>query len=293
MRHKAIAILNPISGTGKGAHIKDELSKCLRDGGYDADIHLTSSAGDARNISGQLGRDYRLVVVGGGDGTVNEVVNGLSVDVPVGLLPLGTENLLAGQCGVGNSLRKALDTLITGQPRRFDVGVANGRRFVVMTGIGLDADVVERAEQRRSGTITRFSYAMPILQSLRSYAFPEIRLTIDDHTETWAYFVMVANCPRYGGGLKLTPNASPEDGLLEVLLLRGRRLRDLASLAVRAFCGRTAGATGVEYVRCRKLEAHSEAPVPYQVDGDYGGLLPLTVEVKPQAITLLVRPDQN
>jgi YegS/Rv2252/BmrU family lipid kinase len=289
MTHRAAVILNPISGRGRGLRLKEKLIRHLESAGYAVDLFVTGATQDAMSLAATIGTAHHLVVVVGGDGTVNEVVNGLKVDVPIGVVPLGTENLLARQCGVSRSFRQACDTLLHGVPQRVDAGLANGRRFLLMAGIGIDADIVGRLQQQRRGPITRLTYALPAIRAISTYRSPRIQVALDGGATTWAYFVVVGNSKHYGGRLRLTPDAVPDDGWLDVLLLRRRRLHELLSCGIHALAGNLRSLQGVEYVRCRKLVARCDEPAPYQIDGEFGGHLPLEIGIQEKAVTLLVR----
>src|SRR5205823_8251454 len=137
-------------------------------------------------------------VAAGGDGTVLEVVN-RAPGVPVALLPLGTENLVARFCGVARDPRTVADIIATGTRRQIDVARANERTFCLMASAGFDAAVVHRVHRRRRGHITRLSYGLPIVQLLQDYHFPMIDVEVLDTGERLrGSLAFVFNVPRYG-----------------------------------------------------------------------------------------------
>src|SRR5437763_7859184 len=238
---KRVAILaNPRAGAGKSHRLVEALVGALRGRGLSPTLcwqreELTELVrrGDAEEL--------RCVVAAGGDGTLLEVLN-RAPGLPVAVLPLGTENLVAGYCGVPRCARTLAEVIATGTPRQFDVARANGRTFCLMAGAGFDAAVVHRAHRRRRGHITRLSYAVPIVQALGDYRYPPIDAEVLDTGERLrGSLAFVFNVPRYGLGLPLAPEARPGDGLLDlyvfarpgvlalarylVAVLRGRQLR--------------------------------------------------------------------
>src|SRR5262249_52124214 len=144
------------------------------------------------------------------------------------VFPRGTANLLAGYLGINANPEAFADVIATGSVVGLDAGRANGRIFLLMVGCGFDADVVERLHTQRRGHISFWSYARPIIDSIRAYEFPELRVSCEpaadgpeNHPTTvdarWAF---VVNLPCYAAGLTMAPNAVGSDGALDVCTLR-------------------------------------------------------------------------
>lgn len=289
-RGRAKLILNPISGRGAGLMWQERIVSHFKQAGYVPSVCVTQRKGDARRAAAELDSDCALVVVIGGDGTLNEVVNGLNADVPIGLVPLGGANLVARELGLPLEIPAACVAAAEGRPRRWDVGLANGRRFLLMAGLGWDAYAVQRIHRRRSGPVSRVRYLTAAAEGLWRYEFPRIQLELDDSLATWGYVVVVGNARGYAGPVELTSLAEPDDGLLDVVIWKKRRWLELLWHVCWACRERLYQAPGIEYRRCRKLTATSEARVPCQVDGDPAGQLPCVLEVVPGAVKL-VAPD--
>ena len=287
VRGCAQLILNPISGRGIGLKWQDWIVSHFQSAGFAPTVHVTQGKDDAKRIAAQIDEECPLVVCIGGDGTLNEIVNGLRADVPIAVVPLGGANVVAQELGLPVDIAGACVAATTGEPRRWDVGVANGRRFLLMAGMGWDAYVVHRVHRRRRGPVTKLSYALGGLEGFRWYEFPRIQLVIDDEIETWGYVVVAGNAHKYGGPGELTSLAKPDDGLLDVVVWQKRRRLELLRLLGWTFSGRLHLAPGVEYYRCRRLVATSIEPVPCQVDGDPAGYLPRELVVQPAAVRLV------
>jgi diacylglycerol kinase (ATP) len=230
----------------------------------------------------------RCVVAAGGDGTLLEVLN-RAPGVPVALLPLGTENLVARYCGLARSPRALAEIIARGQLRQIDVARANERTFCLMAGAGFDAAVVHRVHQRRRGHITRLSYALPIVQVLQDYRYPSIDVEVIDSGERLrGAMAFVFNVPRYGLGLPIAAEASPDDGLLDLYVFERPGLFALAGYVLAIVRGRHLRLPDVRHRRAKGFRLSSSGPVPLQTDGDPAGWLPATVEVLPRKLTLLV-----
>lgn len=242
-------------------------------------------------------RRLRALVGVGGDGTAAELVNRTAPGVPVTMLPAGNQNLVARYLNLGETPEAVCQTIVDGRVAWLDAGNAGGRLFVLMVSCGFDAEVVQRVHKRRTGYIRTRDYFKPVFELIRSYKYPELQVC-------WEYGEVAAarvlsrpavvrwlfafNLPCYGGGLRLAPRALATDGLLDVCAFRRgslwHGLRYAAAVLLRQHQDLADCATR----RVRWLRVTSEAKVPYQLDGDPGGYLPVEVEVLPARLALLV-----
>jgi diacylglycerol kinase family enzyme len=221
------------------------------------------------------------------------------IGTPLTILPLGTENLLARYLEFSTDTRALALRIVAGHTVQLDAGEANGHLFTLMVGCGFDADVVRRLHRNRRGHIHHLSYIKPILDSIRNYDYPPLQVhylqtaaggtpehdTAEILTARW---VFVVNLPRYAGGLNLAPGASGTDGLLDICTFKqGTLWRGLGYLASVIF-GKHETMSDYRRVRSRDIRIDAPTPVPYQLDGDPGGELPLTIRVLPQRLTMVV-----
>jgi diacylglycerol kinase family enzyme len=292
---RVLVVANPSAGSRSREQAVSDLVVCLKERGLTPQLVTDlSSLGPLAARYRALGQ-LRAVVAAGGDGTVAEVVNRTEPDIPVSVFPLGTANLLASYFHIECDPMALARTLVEGVTVSLDAGKANGRVFLLMAGCGFDAEVVERAHRRRNGKhITYWTYARPILGALRSYRYPTLRVyqestpgtewTSPPHLARWAFLV---NLPCYAGGLQVAPDAVGTDGLLDACTFGSgsfwHALRYLGYVAIR----RHRGLADFKWALVTRARIESEEPVPYQLDGDPGGFLPLTIEVLPQRFSFV------
>ena len=238
----------------------------------------------------------RCVVACGGDGTAAAVVNRTAPDTPIVTFPLGTENVLAKYLQVSGDPETVAEMIIDGKWVQLDVGKAGDRLFLLHVGCGFDADVVRRLHNERTGHIQRLSYAKPIIQSIRKYPYPELMVKYDprlkqNDTHTglircrWAF---VVNLPRYAGGLEFVPEAVGTDGLLDICTFRSGSLWSGLWYLGSVLFGRHRQSQDCITVQTTRVRLESSGQVPYQLDGDPGGFLPVDIEIVPARLRLVV-----
>ena len=285
---RALVIANPIAGQGKAGRVLRRLERGLLDHGIAVTLALTGGPDDARHRAGEAA-EHDVVVVVGGDGTVNEVLNGLEADRPLAVYPLGTGNVLAKELRLPRRIGRFCAMVSAGRHTELDVARAGERRFLSMAGAGFDAAVAARIASARRGAIRMRSYFVPILKCFATFRYPRMRVDVDGHQVAEARgFVLVSNVRAYGGPLVIAPDAVHDDGLLDVCVLpRGSRLAYLRA-AFAFFIGAGRWLSGARYFRGREVRVAADEPVPYQVDGDLAGALPATIGLAGHRQRLLV-----
>lgn len=233
-----------------------------------------------------------LVVACGGDGTVNAVAEALAgTGVALGVLPLGTGNLVAGQLGIPGSLDEAVAVLLHGSDRRLDLGAVGDRVFVGMAGLGLDAAMIADTSERLKARVGWPAYVPSILRHLRDRGV-WVTLRVDGrrvrHRRVKA--LIIGNVGRLHGGIDLIPMAAPDDGLLDVVVLEpAGRLRGWLEVLVRLLLRRDS--PHISRYRARRVDVRVRRPVPLELDGDaYRTANALSAQVRPGA--LLVRTPE-
>ncbi len=279
-------IVNPKSRSGMGKLIWDTLEPELKKRRVDYKVYPTERRKHAEKIVAGLtadGERHRIVVLGG-DGTVNEVINGIRFPdkVVLGYIPIGSSNDFARGLKIPSDPLEALEIVLN--PRRvmgMDIGSISRkggtRRFAVSAGIGFDAAVCHevcvswwKKILNRIG-LGKLSYAVVALDRLKKDRPAEMHITLDGGIEQIfenTYFAAFMNLPFEGGGFRFCPDASPEDSVLDIVILSGvSRLKALFLLPT-AFAGKHVLFRGVTILRCRKAEVEMDRPMMIHTDGE-------------------------
>jgi diacylglycerol kinase family enzyme len=278
------------------AHV-DEIKGCLHAAGYETYVatelgELTAKANQWHE-AGQL----RAVVACGGDGTAATVRNRVPLEVPLVSLPLGTENLLARYVNQSTAPAEVCQTIDRGVVVGLDLGRAGEQYFLLMISAGFDAEVIRRLHHGRRGHITRLDYVWPTLDTIRSYAYPELRLYChQEHAPEGeprcCRWLFGFNLPLYACGWQLAPEATGIDGLLDVCTFGRGSLASGLRYLWHITWGSHLTLPDAQFARCGRfrVEAADGAEVSYQLDGDYAGVLPIEVQLLPGQLRMLVSP---
>lgn len=236
----------------------------------------------------------RLVVAAGGDGTVNEVLNGLSEGATLGILPLGTANVLARELGLPLKPEDACERLLSGTAFRMDVGVATDeegteRRFACMAGIGFDANVVREVTPRFKRYLRTLAFPLAALKVYLQGDQPDLHI-VDGDTTRVAQFAVVTNGRYYGGEFEMAEGVSLTSGELEVVLIKklGLLMRPdiLARILAKSPLDRAMKSFTSQGILAKSPAARG-ARVPVQIDGEVWGRLPMSFRIEPAAIEVI------
>jgi diacylglycerol kinase family enzyme len=255
-------------------------------------VELASLSSDGCK-SGEL----RAVVAIGGDGTASVVRRHVPLTVPMLPVPMGTENLLGRFVGQKTTPDSVLRTVEDGVSVGLDLGSANGKHFLLMISAGFDAEVIRVLHENRQANINRSAYFLPTLRAIRSYAYPQLRICCepcDGSQPRSGRWLFGFNLPLYALGLTIAPDAVATDGQLDVHLFERGNFWSIFRYLWHVKLGRHHGLADVSTVRSHRfrIEGPAAPPVAYQIDGDYGGTLPVDVEVLPGELRLLVSREK-
>ena len=266
---------------------------------YGAEVEIAATDGP-RSAGAMAGRAIAggsdLIVVAGGDGTINEATEGITgSDVPLGILPAGTANVLACEMRVSKNLGKEAAALLHYPAQRISSGRVFSRdeaprQFLLMAGAGLDASIVYSLNYSLKRQLGKVAYWLAgFSQFGRTFPEFDVRVGTQEHR---ASFALISKVRNYGGDLEIARQVTLLDDEFEVVLFHGKQswryVKYLAGVALR----RHAGMKGVTVLRARELElAHAgDDRVYLQVDGEFAGQLPARVEIVPSSLNLLVPP---
>ncbi|MBT9260003.1 MAG: diacylglycerol kinase family lipid kinase [Clostridiales bacterium] len=289
-RTSVTVIVNPKAGGGRALRAWKELQPLFRGHFRHVTYHETEAPGHATFLAQEAVRHGTDLVVGvGGDGTLHEIVNGmLPGETPLGVLPFGTGNDFARGLGIPRNLRGAWEVIAGSKERRIDLGRVHGQYYIQIAGTGFDAMVAQKVnEGGRAGT-GALTYVATLLRVLLRYQNQPLQLQAERRVSGKSLLVAVGNTTHYAGGMKMCPEADPEDGLLDWIWLGDLgRLEILRALPL-VFSGRHIHIAKAQRGRAPAVTIEGPSDLPVHADGEVVGTLPATFEAVPKALTVLV-----
>jgi diacylglycerol kinase (ATP) len=294
---RVLVIANPAAGRGRGGGWAARLVSALEARGHAVELHATRGPEDARErVRAREGAVERIVTAGG-DGTLNDVLNGLADPgaTPLLPIPLGTANMLARCLRVPREVERLAALLAGGRVRRLDLGLAHFGgaapvRFLSVAGVGFDAMVTETIGRRRKGRLGYRGYVAPILRTVARYRAPRLAVSLDGEPPISCGLALLGKVPRYGGVLRVTPRAAPDDGLLHTCVIRRAAAGGLLRLVPAAFAGRLDRSSRVVLRTASRIDVTADEAVPVQLDGDHWGATPVTFTLK-AGVVPVVAPE--
>jgi diacylglycerol kinase (ATP) len=292
-------IFNPTAKGNKARNFRHHLDRFAAE----CTLKLTTGAGDARKLATKAVEEgFEIIVAAGGDGTLNEVLNGI-VEAPngferarLGVLPLGTVNVFAREVQIPLKLERAWETLRTGRETLIDLGVVdfqeNGvparRYFAQLAGAGLDARAIELVNWRLKKKIGPLAYVVAGLQALME---PQAKINVTNGQDEGAgELVLIGNGGLYGGEFRIFPPADMRDGLLEACVFSKVNLMTLVRVGPRLLLKGTLPRAATANFQSSTLILTSASKVPFEVDGEFGGYLPAAFSMRRMQLRVIVPP---
>lgn len=321
MNRDIILIGNPIAGGNAMKKIEKSV-KIIKDRGFNVRLMLTGKKGDAELFAREISRNQSqnptppqpplgkggieegvLIIAAGGDGTYNEVINGIAcTDIPMAILSLGTTNVLARELNIPEDIDKALDIALSGRiqtvclgritliqnipphPPLTKGGAEGDRYFCLMAGIGYDGETVYGVSNKIKKYSGKGAYIWSGLKTLLSWNPDKLTFNIDGKL-CEGYSAIVCNASKYAGNFKVAPNASLRDPFLYAFIMHGRRRLDIIRYVSGIITKRHLWFRDITYQQAEKIEIKGNAYI--QIDGDYLGRTPAKIEVVPDALRLV------
>ncbi len=288
---KLAIIANPVSGGGRAFKRLERYIQSWPHEEWKVELHPTRCAEHAGVLAHDLIEDPPdLLAVCGGDGTLHEVASSVPrPPFPVALLPAGTANVMAREVGIPLNPIAALEIALRRVVRHVDIGLLLGRssrHFLLMTGVGLDAYVVSKMRPARQ-RLGLASFYLATLRAVATYSFAEFRVRIQEETEA-ATSCVIANAKTYGGGLILTPDATMNDGLLDILLVQSGDRSETIRFLLSAWLGKPRHSPYIQWRRAPAVRIEGPRGIWVQADGELVGTLPMDVTLSPQTFPLVV-----
>jgi len=284
-----MVIYNPTAGRRRRRKL-DAVVDALTQRGVQVTLRATTCRGDAERLAGEASSaDFDRLVIAGGDGTINEAINGLrDHSLPIALVPLGTANVLAAELDLPRDAAALADAIAIGIPRQVSIGRVNGRAFTMMAGVGFDAYVVSHVSLRLKRAVGKLAYVIETLRQLQRHR-PVMYDVVVDGKPYRASSVIVANGRFYGGRFVCAPKARLDSADFQACLFGRAGRWAVIRYALALLVGRLHRLADVTIVPARQVEVAAPVGDPVQGDGDTLAVLPARIEIVPDTLRLLGR----
>jgi diacylglycerol kinase (ATP) len=284
--NNTVVILNPAAGNEQAKHWQERIDSIVRG----CPVRVTSRSSDAEALARRAAEEgFATIVAVGGDGTVNEVVNGIAgSDATLGLLPLGTVNVFAMELGLpSHNLELCWDITQGENVRLVDLPSANGRFFVQLAGVGLDAQVVKETSLAFKRSFGPLSYLISAAQ-IAAREPPKLFIESVDTSVDEASFVLIGNGRLYGGPFPFFKHAITDDGLVDVVLFKRLGYLEIIQYLQDVVFSSDIRAPDIEYFQTQHLRVTSAQEVPVELDGELAGNCPVDFRIQEKALRALV-----
>jgi YegS/Rv2252/BmrU family lipid kinase len=293
MKSLVVIISNPAARSSSFEKVK-KASDYIRQQGFNTELLFTEKSGHARELAlTSLQKEPFRIIAAGGDGTINEVINGMvRSTVPLAILPLGTTNVLAKEIGISSDIEASMHKALSESPKKISLGrieftlddSSAVRYFCLMAGIGFDAKAVYDANKTIKKLSGEGAYILSGISNLIHYYPSELFFSLDGR-EYSGYAAIIGKASRYGGNFKITPDADILDPSLYICIFKGRSRSDLLRYAWGIIRGTHLKHQDIIYQKVSEISVLGNAHV--QIDGDYLGTTPAGVTVERDALALI------
>ncbi len=287
---RACVVLNPRAGNAEDVRAIGAAIDVWRARGWEVELRSTRYAGHGVELSREAVREgFDIVTAAGGDGTVNEVINGLAYSrAALAVLPVGTANVWVRELKLPLAPEAAAAALADGHTTALDLGKAGERYFLLMAGVGFDAAVTRAVHPEAKRKLGLLAYVVQAVLKARDVRGTRCRIEIDGRVvKGRVLMVVIGNSRLYGGFLQITHHATLTDGLLDVAVIMGQDVRSAPLHLLSILLRQHHFNPDMSYYRARRIRIEAHEPLEVQVDGDAIGATPMTFEVAPSALRAL------
>lgn len=276
---RARIIYNPTAGREQFRRDLPIVLESFEKAGYETSAHATTGKDDATEAAKiAVERKYDLVIISGGDGTINEVVQGIAEEEyrpKIGIIPAGTTNDFARALSIPRDTKKAVDIILEGEPLPLDIGKVNDRFFVNIAGGGDLTELTYEVPSKMKAVIGQLAYYVKGIEMLPS--LKPVRTTIEYDGNIFEDDIMlflIANTNSVGGFERIAPNALINDGYFDLIILKETNLAEFLRLATLALRGAHIDDKNIVYLQAQRIKVTPQSRMQLNIDGEYGGLLP-------------------
>ena len=301
---KITIITNPIAGKKKQSHLHEAVN-LLRSRGIIPEIRTTRQRGDACLFAqDEVKKNTDIVVAAGGDGTINEIANGLiGSAVKLAVLPIGTANVFSLETNLPSEPNAAVDLLFTGKAQPISLGHIRLRdryqdheirhHFMLMAGIGFDGGVLSQIQRRSIARWGRAAYVFTGIRVLSQYTHSLLTITVDQGKTIQGYSAVIGNARYYGGRFVITPHASLLDDSLELCVFKNKGSLSMGKNVLKLLLKKQGTSRDLFYCKAQLIEVTSPDEVFVQADGDFMGKLPAQLSVTKSGLSVIVPTSNN
>ncbi|GAA0789282.1 YegS/Rv2252/BmrU family lipid kinase [Hathewaya limosa] len=284
-------IYNPFSGEN---HIVGQLDNVIRihqKYGYTVVPFRISRETNLEDAFNNIDSDYRYILVAGGDGTVDTVVNVMkrkNIDIPIAILPSGTANDFAKFIGMPTNVSKACEQILNSQPKKVDLGKINDKYFVNVASTGLFTDISQKTDVNLKNTIGKLAYYIKGLEQVPNLRKLKVRIESEDFLfDDYMYLVLIFN-GRTAGNFNLAYNSDVDDGLLDVIIFEGVKMANIINIFIKILKGEhLENVKGVTYYKTKNVKIYSDENIVTDIDGEKGPDFPIEIQCLKDGLTVL------
>src|SRR4030043_1651220 len=291
---KTLIFLNPSSAKGKALGIKELIESEFKKLELNYHIHISKNLQDIIDgTKDNLKNDFSNFVAVGGDGTVHYMANALAgTDKKLGVIPTGSGNDISTSLGIPSDIAKCCLIIKKGKTKRLDLGLINDKYYYVcVAGSGFDSQVNDLANNTRLPLKGPIKYTYAVYKTLITFKSKRLYLSYDSNRrEIYGMMIAVANMPMYGGGMKITPAADPQDGLFDVCIIKRMSKLHFIKIFPKVYEGKHVDDSHVEIFRTSSFSLDSEYRFSVFADGEYICKLPANFRIVPKKLNFIV-PD--
>ncbi len=285
-----VVILNPAANSDRARRWRTRVESLAQN----CQVCATSQPGDAETLARHAASEgFTKIVAAGGDGTINEVVNGLAgTEATLGLLPMGTVNVFASELGLpSHDLESCWRVIERDHTRIVDLPSANGKHFVQLAGVGLDAQAVKETSASLKENFGPVSYLISAAQ-IAARKPPQLFIEAHDREKMEGSFVLIGNGRRYGGPFPFFKQAVIDDGLLDVIVFKQLGYFEIIRYLQEVFFSSEIRVPEIEYFQTKRLRVSSNEDVPVELDGELVGICPVEFQIREKALRVLA-PERD
>lgn len=294
---KILMVYNPTSGEGT---INDKLEAIVnlhKEEGYDLVQREINSDSDLDKVLLEMNDEYSYIIVAGGDGTVNSMVNALirlNIDIPLGVIPSGTANDFASHLGMPTDVLEACKRILDTSPKKIDIGKINDKYFMNVASMGLFTDVSQKTNQSLKNTIGKIAYFLKGIQEIPNFKKIPIKIKSKEYSYEGEVFVILVFNGNSAGSMDIAYNADMSDGKLDVIILNPESLLEVFPLLMKLMMKKNLeDSMGLTYFQTDELILETEMKdVTTDIDGEYGPELPLKIQCIKERLEILGIPDK-